>query len=97
MTATDQYAPDEKCSNLGLVEWAVFEQECLRIVFRAPASTPCKPYIFDRSLSKNATVEDLTARIETVTDVPFVIVDGHGNTTHLKRRRLIQIGMTYPA
>jgi hypothetical protein len=87
----------ELTSDLGLVEMAIYEQECIRIVFRAPAGTRCKPYLFDRSLAKNATVEDLMARVSTVTDIPFVIVDGHGNTQHLKRKRIVVIGMSYPA
>lgn len=86
----------ELLSDLGLVEYAIFEQECLRVVFRAPTGTKCKPYLFDRSLSRNATVEHLMARIRSVTDVPFVIVDGHGNIMHLKSKRLAHIGMSYP-
>lgn len=82
--------------DLGCVEMAVFEQECLRIVFRAPATTECKPYIFQRSLSRNSTVDDLIARVKQSTDIPFVIVDGNGNTQHLKRKRLAVIAMSYP-
>lgn len=86
----------EKLSDLGLVEYAIFEQECLRVVFRAPTSTKCKPYLFERSLPRSATVENLMSRIKSVTDVPFVIVDGHGNIMHLKSKRLAHIGMSYP-
>lgn len=92
-----ELVPDAETSDLGLVELAVYEQECLRIVFRAPASTRCKPYVFQRSLSRNSTVDDLIRRVKDVTDVPFVIVDGHGSTQHLKRKRLAVICMSYPA
>lgn len=88
---------EELTSDLGLIEMAVFEQECLRIVFRAPASTKCKPYIWERSLNNNATVQTLIERIEACTDIPFVIVDGHGLIQHLKRKRLAVICMSYPA
>jgi len=87
----------ELTSDLGLVEMAVYEQECLRIVFRAPTSTPCKPYIWQRSMTNNATVDTLRERVLACTDVPFVIVDGHGNTQHLKRKRLSVIGRSYKA
>lgn len=88
-------APAELLSDLGLVEYAIFEQECLRVVFRAPTNTKCKPYVFERSLSRNATVEHLMARIKSVTDIPFVIVDGYGNIMHMKGKRLAKIGMSY--
>jgi hypothetical protein len=86
----------ELTSELGLIEMAVYEQECLRIVFRAPASTKCKPYIWERSLNNSATVQSLIDRIEACTDVPFVIVDGHGSIQHLKRKRLAVVCMSYP-
>lgn len=99
MASPDTVAVDnggELDSDLGLVEYAIFEQECLRVVFRAPTGTRCKPYLFERSLSRNATVEHLMNRIKSVTDIPFVIVDGHGNILHLKNKRLSRIGMSYP-
>lgn len=89
-------AVEEPICDLGAVEYAIFEQECLRVVFRGAPSFRCKPYLFERSLSRNATVEDLIARVETATDVPFVIVDGHGNTHHMKRKRIAVIAMSYP-
>lgn len=86
----------EVVCDLGAVEYAVYEQECLRIVFRAPSNTRCKPYIWDRALTKSATVESLMDRVKESTDIPFVIVDGHGNIQHLKRKRLAVICMSYP-
>jgi hypothetical protein len=86
---------EEKMSTLGEVEEAVFKQEGIRIVFRAPPSMECKEYKHEYGLNTQAKVEHLMYRVGLSTKMPFVIVDGTANTVHAKDRTLQNLVRTY--
>lgn len=93
--SVEKAVPEVKVWTLADVEDAVFKQEGIRIVFRAPPSIECGPYEHKYGLNTNAKVEHLMYRVGLSSKMPFVIVDGTANTVHAKDRTLQNLVRTY--